>query len=231
MADGSGGRPNPAAVLVTALLVGSALGLVSRLSDLLPTQLKWIANLAAPWLAVAFLVGRRASSRSNAIAAGGLALAIAAITHYVTARLFRHGLDANLLRHPVPMWFAVGVVGGGLFGAAGKAATGDSALIRVAATAVICAAFFGESAFLLTQGVRASYLLAVPFALVSALILPAYLLSTSKQTVSAILLGLFLAPAGVLAIAELQQASGRVYWIRTTSDPTQPGDGPNFQKY
>ncbi|HWL65185.1 MAG TPA: DUF6518 family protein, partial [Actinomycetota bacterium] len=184
------------------VVAGVLLGVVSRMSDLLAPEVGWIGNLFAPWLAVAFVLGRRAPIRIHAAGAGAAALVIAAVTHYAILRLSEHGLDAELFRHPVPLWGAIGAVGGGIFGFLGWLSL-EQGKSSVAAAAVLGASFFAEAAFITTVGRDAAFDLAVPLAVLAGVVAPLLALPSRKRAFLAVLLALVLVPFGLRGIGLL----------------------------
>ena len=207
-----------------ALVAGVLLGVISRLSDLLAPEVGWIGNLFAPWLAVAFLLGFRAPTKLVAAMTGALALVIAAITHYAVLRLSRDGFDAELLRHPVPMWCLIGGAGGALFGVLGWAAVDGRARVSIVSAALLSAAFFSEAVYLTRVDRTMALKLAVPVAVLGGLLAPVLALDSKKRAVIAVVFGLISAPLGVKAIGVLQRSTGRVYWERgsTSRDGSVP---------
>jgi hypothetical protein len=109
-----------ASVPLLAITAGVLLGLVSRASDLLPREVGWLGNLAAIWLAAAFAVGSATKRSRTAGVAGSVTLAIAALVHYASGRLLRHGLSTELLGFPLLHWIVIGTALGALFGALGS---------------------------------------------------------------------------------------------------------------
>lgn len=188
--------------------------MASRLGDQLPPKIGWVANLAAPWLAVAFFLGRKSSSAQQGAVAGAVSLLIATLTHYSIRRLGDDGLSAELFRHPVPMWSLIGGVGGAIFGRLGRITSERRIFLGVIALAALSAAFLSEAAFLLLEERRQAFVVAVPVAILCGLGFPLLVLPSRSRAVVAVLLGLFVIPVGILTIDLLQRSTGRVYWER-----------------
>ena len=158
------------------IVVGLGLGIFSRLTDLLPTEIKWIGNFGALWLGVAFLLGRTATGLSQGAAQGGMGLCLAAITHYLPLRLASRGLVIAALRFPFPQWIVVGVLAGAVFGAAG-AVSGTRSKYAVWAQAWMIAMLLAEGIVLtffttrhIVIGDRSALLVAVPLEVTVAVI-------------------------------------------------------------
>ena len=96
--------------LGAAILVGLALGAVSRLIDTADSAPDWIGYVVTPWLAAAWLAGAWTPAlRQGALNA--LALLLATVVAYVLVA------DASSL--PVVALYGLAVVAGPVFGAAG----------------------------------------------------------------------------------------------------------------
>ncbi len=69
--------------MFVAVAVGVVFGGLLRLGDSGPAAVGWVVNIAAPWLAVAFVVGRLSPSVGHAVARSSAALVAAVATKYV----------------------------------------------------------------------------------------------------------------------------------------------------
>ena len=135
------------AYLGAAILVGLATGAVTQLlQGILPQEIGSIANSITPWLAVAFAVGSRGGRWWLAAIAGALALLAALVGYYWLVQV-RFGYGAEL-RGAVLLWTIAAVVGGPVFGVAGRWWRGERPWPRATATALLGAAAIAEGAYL-----------------------------------------------------------------------------------
>lgn len=191
------------------LFVGTALGLASRASDLLPREVGWIGNLGAVWLAVAFAVGARAGSRGDAALAGAATLTLAALVHYTSARVLRHGLDIDLFRFPVTQWIVIGATLGAVFGAVG--CSGRAPAVRAWAIGTLAATFGAEALYLFLRDEPNAVVLAAPLEIVAFVVLPVVLLRGVRDRVVAALTSVAIAPVGTVVILGVVAVVRRVY--------------------
>jgi hypothetical protein len=91
----------------------------------LPGQWSTLANSGAVWLVFAFAVGSCMRSEVAAAAAGAGVLVCAVIGYYVAVPVVVEGAAANL--HSVAIWTGTALVGGPVFGVAGRWWRGRSA--------------------------------------------------------------------------------------------------------
>ena len=107
-----------------ALVAGLVAGAVTQLlQGILPAGIGSIANSATPWLAVAFGVGSTAPRWWLAAIAGAVTLLAALVGYYGLVQLrFGYGPE---LRGAVLLWLIAAVVGGPVFGVAGRWWRGD----------------------------------------------------------------------------------------------------------
>jgi hypothetical protein len=84
----------------------------------LPGQWGTLANSGAVWLVFAFAVGSFMPSGGGAAAAGFVTLVGAVIGYYVAVPIVVDGAAANL--HSVVIWSGTALVGGPVFGVAGR---------------------------------------------------------------------------------------------------------------
>jgi hypothetical protein len=119
------------------------LGVVVQLQYSLPGNSGGsLANLGAPWVAVAFALGTLAATRRDGAAAGALGLVCGLIAFYLYMPVVQ---DTATPPHKW-VWFVLGVFGGGGFGALGtywRSAAGHG---RIRAVAVVSTALAGEGA-------------------------------------------------------------------------------------
>ena len=147
---------------VRALLGGVLLGLISRYTGSLSGPIRWLGNAGAPWLLVAFLVGRWELSARTAARSGALALVAAAISHYLPYRI---AAGWSPIRWWVVLWVGFGAVAGALLGYAGWRRDAWS-------NSFACAAFAAEAILLLLVAPQEALILAVPVEAMIALALP-----------------------------------------------------------
>ena len=120
-----------------AVVAGLATGALTLAGQaVLPTEANRLANSGAIWVSVAFAVGWRAPSDGMAALAGLMALVAALVGYFVTAAIAQAGVSAST----VAIWVAVALIGGPVFGIAGRwraTAPGWRAAIAVAALGAV----------------------------------------------------------------------------------------------
>ncbi|MEX1046581.1 MAG: DUF6518 family protein [Actinomycetota bacterium] len=102
-----------------AVIAGVCLGALSLAGDFLPEKLQWIANMAAPWVAVAFLLGANRRKALVGALAAAAALVIAAVVYFA--------LEEYFLKRGIPIfrgadeqiWVVVAAIAGAAFGLLG----------------------------------------------------------------------------------------------------------------
>lgn len=187
---------------------GMALGALSRASDLLPRELRWVGNLGAIWLAVAFIVGARIGRPRAAAVGGASALILAAFVHYGSMRLVRYG-DPELLGYPAPQWAAVGGVLGAVFGGVGSLwSDGDK---RVRSVAILTTALGAEALYLLMAHEPNARPVALPLELAAFLLLPLVSLRSGSDRLRTYGWAVSLTPLGAAAIAMVVGVARRIY--------------------
>lgn len=130
-------------LLALSTAAGIALGVVVQLEYSLPGNSGTsLANLGAPWLAVAFALGAVALSRRDGALAGIVGLTLGLISFYVYMRVVQ---DAPTPPHKWA-WFVLGLFGGAGFGAAGTVWRSDSGRLRLWTTALLTGTLTAESA-------------------------------------------------------------------------------------
>ena len=121
-----------------------------------------MANSGAVWLAAAFLVGSFMPTDRRAAAAGVVTLVAAVIGYYASVPLIVEGAAAGT--RSVTIWVVVAVVGGPVFGIAGRWWHSDRPDRRIAASALLGGVFFGEG---LDRVLRNPHLAAVGWTMVA----------------------------------------------------------------
>ena len=141
---------SPVAIVRTvgiALVAGLGAGGVTQLlQGMLPAAIGRIANAATPWLAVAFGVGTTASRWWLAAITGAVTLLAALVGYYGLVQL-RFGYGAEL-RGAVLLWLIAAVVGGPVFGVAGRWWRGDGPWLRATGPALLGASAIAEGVYL-----------------------------------------------------------------------------------
>jgi hypothetical protein len=133
--------------LVIGLIIG---GLTLLLQSLLPSSVIQIANSGAVWSVVAFIIGRRTSSRSRAML-GGLIALIGEVLGYYTVSYFANLMDIMpSTLAVVGYWLVIALVAGPVFGWAGYVSVHRDRLVQRVGMAAMAAAFIGEGLYLLT---------------------------------------------------------------------------------
>jgi hypothetical protein len=106
---------------LSTMLIPLALGVaVGVMTSLLQTRLDFpwlaLANAASPWLTTAFVAGALQSRLSTAMLVGVVATSLQVVAYYVTADVRGFGVSMTY----VIVWSLCAVVGGPIFGAAGR---------------------------------------------------------------------------------------------------------------
>ena len=97
--------------------VGVAVGVVTLLGQsVLSAEWNRLANSGAIWLLASFLVGSRMPSNGRAAVAGMATLVLAVVAYYAAARLAGAGVSTRT----VAIWIGTALVGGPVYGAAGR---------------------------------------------------------------------------------------------------------------
>ena len=187
--------------MLAALLTGLLLGALSRYSSSLAGPIRWLGNLGAIWLLVAYGLGRSHASSRQAAAAGALALSAAPIAHYVPYRVARFGFSLEVVRWYMVLWLVFGLIVGALFGYLGSRRDA----VGIALTS---AALAGESVLLWFLGPTEARLIAVPIQLAFALLLP---LSLPARRLRAYGLALVVLPVAMAVLWVMIVRIGRVY--------------------
>jgi hypothetical protein len=108
----------PVPVLVVGLAGGLAVGIATQiLQGVLPGNWNVLANSGVAWAIGAFLLGMLLWSDVTAAVAGGLAMAVAAISYYWAVEWFE-GIESD--GTGARIWAAAGLVAGPFFGVAGR---------------------------------------------------------------------------------------------------------------
>ena len=196
---------------VPMMLIGLTLGVFSHASSGLPGAWRWVGNLGALWLAIAFLVGRLAANLRGGALVGAASLAVASVIHYVPHRMLREGISLHAFRWPVILWVVVGATVGLLFGTLGAAHARRLRIYAALGVALLVAAFAAEALVLLRIGHARAMQVAVPIEVIAALAWPFVLMSSWKARLTTYLVAAAFAPILVLALASFMGVIHRVY--------------------
>lgn len=133
-------------VSVVVVLTGLGLGILTVLGQgLLPGNWHRIANSGAVWVAVAFAVGAfMASDRTAALAGAGTLLG-AVVGYYVTVPWLVEGAASS--SRSVAIWGVTALIGGPVFGLAGRWWRTGTEGRRAIAIGLLGGAFAGEGAY------------------------------------------------------------------------------------
>lgn len=113
-----GWRRGPAPALVVGLVGGLAVGVGTQiLQGVLPGSWNVLANSGVAWAVGAFLLGMLLTSDASAAVAGGIAMALAALSYYWAVDWFE-GLSSD--GRGAQIWALAGLVAGPFFGVAGR---------------------------------------------------------------------------------------------------------------
>jgi uncharacterized protein DUF6518 len=124
-----------------ALAAGLVLGVLSRVEETVEGLDAGIStNLT--WLAVAFASG--AAARRRSAVAGAFALTAANAGYYAYVAITEPGRPLAGVAGPVERWFALGIAGGIVFGAAGALIRDERARVRAAGALPIAALLLAE---------------------------------------------------------------------------------------
>ena len=144
------GAPPAASIARTvgiAVVAGLVAGAVTQLlQGILPPGIGSIANAATPWLAVAFGVGSTARRWWLAALAGAITLLAALVGYYGLVQV-RYGYGVEL-RGTVLLWLIAAIVGGPVFGVAGRWWRGDGPWRRAIGPALLGASAMAEGVYL-----------------------------------------------------------------------------------
>lgn len=129
-------------LLALAVVVGAVVGVVT---DLLQAHLNapWLGlvNAASPWLAPAFAVGIAARRYWHAAVAGLLTCVVELLAYDVTAHVRGIAVSSGI----TAFWALCGVIGGPVFGVAGKLWRTARGPLRGLGLALLASAFLGEA--------------------------------------------------------------------------------------
>jgi hypothetical protein len=168
------GSPSAASIaraLGVAVVAGLVAGAVTQLlQGILPAEVGSIANSATPWLAVAFGVGATAPRWWIAALAGAITLLAALVGYYGLVQV-RYGYGVEV-RGTVLLWLIAAVVGGPVFGVAGRWWRGDGPWRRAIGPALLGASAMAEGVYLARIPTVAS---AAPLFVVVGLLIPVLL--------------------------------------------------------
>jgi hypothetical protein len=132
--------------LAGAVLVGLATGALTLGGQaVLPVEANRLANSGAIWVTVAFLVGWRTPSDLTAAIAGLITLVGALVGYFLAAALSNAGVSAST----VAIWVGVAIVGGPVFGLAGRWRATRTGWWPVLAVALLGAVYLAEGVWTL----------------------------------------------------------------------------------
>ncbi len=208
------------AVLI-ALIAGTALGIVSVLSDYaLRNPWAMVGNLAGSWVLVAFAVGALANrgSITRGAGAGMLSLIVATLAYYIGTSIARGLVRPDRLIPGAAVWSAVGLIAGPAAGAAGavwreRRFRGQSRWwYSAVATGILTVPLIAESLFLLVQVRGSDSTLGASAELVIGLVLPPVLLRSLRDSLAAyattIALGAIAMPVLIIAMPPVYMLAG-----------------------
>jgi hypothetical protein len=136
--------PGYRTVTVAAIVAGLSFGALSAIGRAhLDGTLDAFVNSTSTWLVAPFLVGSLAATRRGAAAAGFGTCVAQLVGYYVVADLRGGGTAASL----VAFWTACGVVGGPLFGMAGRLWRTSAPRHRGLGVAVLAGVFVAEGLY------------------------------------------------------------------------------------
>ncbi len=133
--------------LTLAAVVGVVIGTLTLIGQgQLPGAWNHLANTGGPWLVAAFYVGAFMASDLRAALAGFISLLGCLLGYYVAAHFF---VDASADSSIVIFWIGIALVGGPLFGAAGRWWRDTREWQRVVGAALLGAVIIAEGVYLL----------------------------------------------------------------------------------
>ena len=189
--------------ILRAILLGSALAILTRSTRHLPGDMGWVKAVGVPWLAVAFAAAAGVPRVRRGAVLGALSLAVAILVYYAVLAFVQHAYDHS----PIGVaWLAVAVPGGAIFGALGSMWAADRARVTIAALLTAC--FAGEA--IIFAGLY--HAAAAPFLLTTAALLPLILVRSAADRMRALALALPLVLLAVAAEASVLAATG--YLVR-----------------
>jgi hypothetical protein len=135
-------------LLLWAIATGFLIGFATLgLQAILPSPFNQLANSAATWVIIAFVLGRFATSWQKAILVGIVALA-GEVLGYYTLAYFMELVGLSLYSFLIiGMWLLMAVVGGTVFGVGGYVAFHTSGLPHTLGRATLGAIFLAEGLY------------------------------------------------------------------------------------
>ncbi len=131
---------------VTSVIVGLLTGVATLAGQaVLPIEANRLANSGAIWVTVAFAVGWITPSGPSATLAGLLTLLAALAGYFLAAAFAQAGISAST----VAIWVGVALVGGPVFGAAGRWRARGSGRAATLGVALLGAVYVAEGVFTL----------------------------------------------------------------------------------
>ncbi len=140
---GTKGRASRSLLVVGAGLATGGLTLLGQ--AVLDAEWNRLANSGAIWLAVAFVVGSRMASDREAVVAGAATLLLALIGYELAARMVGTSISVTGL----VVWSGTALVGGPVYGLAGRRWGVGEGGSRALAVALLGAVFVAEGAYTL----------------------------------------------------------------------------------
>ena len=140
---GNRGRARRALLVAGAGLATGGMTLLGQ--AMLDAEWNRLANSGAIWLAVAFAVGSRMASDREAVVAGTLTLLFALVGYQLAARAVAASIGVTGL----VIWSGTALVGGPVYGFAGRRWGAGAGRARVYALGLLGAVFVAEGAFTL----------------------------------------------------------------------------------
>jgi hypothetical protein len=131
--------------LAAIVVVGLATGALTQVGQsVLPDGWSQLANAITPWLVIAFLVGARMPDRSWAAGAGAATLILALVGYYAMTEL-RYGIGGGT--SSLIFWGLGAIVGGPVFGLAGRTWLTGSSWPRALAIGLVAAVAIAEGLY------------------------------------------------------------------------------------
>ncbi len=183
--------------MLRALVAGLVLGVLSRIEETTGGFSAGISSDGA-WLVAAALAGALAASLRRGAVAGALALTAANVGYYLWIAATDPGTPLAAVAGPPGRWFALGVAGGAVFGAAGGGWRTGPPVVRLGAALLLAAVLIADGITGVRGGAPAA---AIGIALGAVLAL----LSARGATQRSITAAALLAITAVAATGELER--------------------------
>ena len=134
--------------VVRVIVAGVLLGACARAVDL--AFPRWVGDMAAIWVLVPFLVGRRSDNRRKASVQGAVCLVLASLTYYAWRASIDGSISSEYLLSVGVLWTLLAVVTGAVSGGAGWSSEGSPRW-----WGLVTGAFVGEAVAVLILRERA----------------------------------------------------------------------------